>query len=133
MAERRSKAEVLNNKKEVRKLILKGKSRAEINDYLEGLGYSQTNTADLLWEIYKELKDYYNKNKENFQTDFYEKYNYLYQKNVEKQNYKEAKNVLDSLVKLTGAAEADKQDVNIDLNAPIQIKFGFDRPVEADE
>ena len=41
----------------------------------------------------KELKDYYNKNKENFQTDFYEKYNYLYQKNVEKQNYKEAKNV----------------------------------------
>ena len=78
MAERRSKAEVLNNKKEVRKLILKGKSRAEINDYLEGLGYSQTNAADLLWEIYKELKDYYNKNKENFQTDFYEKYNYLY-------------------------------------------------------
>ena len=133
MAERRSKAEVLNNKKEVRKLILKGKSRAEINDYLEGLGYSQTNAADLLWEIYKELKDYYNKNKENFQTDFYEKYNYLYQKNVEKQNYKEAKNVLDSLVKLTGAAEADKQDVNIDLNAPIQSKFGFARHVVADE
>ena len=49
--------------------------------------------------------------------------------NINKENAP-VKDILDSMVKLTGAGEFNKQKVEFDGDSPIVISFGFDKNEE---
>lgn len=68
-------------------------------------------------------------NREALKAKFIARYTYLYEQALNKNDLKDAKAILDSIVRLTGADEPIKSDVN--LNGEISIDFGFNN--EKDE
>lgn len=128
--DRYTKIEKLNLLKDVRKKMLKGASAQDIKEYLETLGFNTGGAQGVLNEVYTDLKEYFDRNKEYFQHEFLAKYNYLYEQSIKSSNLRTAKDVLDSMVKLTGAGEFNKQKVEFDSEQPIVISFGFDKNEE---
>ena len=126
-----SSVEVQNMLKDIRKKIKKGVSTLDLKHYLsDTYGYTEHTAECYISKARKELKEYYLKDKEHFAEEFYQKYNYLYQQSIENNNLRTAKDILDSMVKLTGAGEFNKQKVEFDGEAPIVISFGFDKNEE---
>ena len=64
-------------------------------------------------------------NREALKAKFIARYTYLYEQALNKNDLKDAKAILDSIVRLTGADEPIKSDVN--LNGEISIDFGFNQ------
>ena len=128
--DRISKIDKLTLLKDVRKRMLKGATAQDIKEYLAGLGYNEGGAQGVLHEVYTDLKDYFDKNKAYFQQEYLARYNYLYQQSLENNNLRTAKDILDSMVKLTGAGEFNKQKVEFDGDSPIVISFGFDKNEE---
>lgn len=128
--DRISKIDKLSLLKDVRKRMLKGATAQDIKEYLAGLGYNEGGAQGVLHEVYKDLKDYFDQNKAYFQQEFLAKYNYLYQQSLENNNIRTAKDIVDSMVKLTGAGDFNKQKVEFDGDAPVVISFGFDKDEE---
>ena len=110
--------------------MLKGETGQDIKEYLAELGYSEGGAQGVLHEVYTDLKDYFDKNKAYFQQEYLARYNYLYQQSIKNNNLRAAKDILDSMVKLTGAGEFNKQKVEFDGETPIVISFGFDKNEE---
>lgn len=128
--DRSSKIDKLSLLKDIRKRMLKGATGQDIKDYLADLGYNEGGAQGVLHEVYTDLKDYFDKNKAYFQQEYLARYNYLYQQSIENNNLRTAKDILDSMVKLTGAGEFNKQKVEFDGDSPIVISFGFDKNEE---
>lgn len=70
-------------------------------------------------------------NREALKAKFIARYTYLYEQALNKNDLKDAKAVLDSIVRLTGADEPIKQE--IDLNGGFVIDFGLDDIVKDGE
>ena len=120
-----SSVEVQNMLKDIRKKIKKGVSTLDLKHYLsDTYGYTEHTAESYISKARKELKEYYLKDKEHFAEEFYEKYNYLYNKLVESQNYAAAGKILDSQVKITGLLN-ESATVQLDNNSKVTISFGF--------
>lgn len=63
--------------------------------------------------------------RESLRSKFIARYTYLYEQALLKNDLKDAKAILDSIVKLTGADEPTKTDIN--LNGDFVIDFGFNK------
>lgn len=74
---------------------------------------------DMIEAFGEEFED----NREALKAKFIARYTYLYEQALNKNDLKDAKAILDSIVRLTGADEPIKSDVN--LNGEISIDFGF--------
>lgn len=72
----------------------------------------------------------FEKNKEDLKSKFIARYLYLYEMNITKGKFKEAKEVLDSIAKMTGVNEPD--EVKIDFEN-FTIDFGLDNIVKDGE
>lgn len=122
----KSAADMDNLRKWIRKQILKGVSTIDIIETLVSEhNYAKHSAESLICGVRKELKDYYKKNKETFQVEFFEKYNDLYMCAYKQGNYLGAKQILDSQVKLCGAAEPEQKTIQFDKDKPIRVSFGF--------
>lgn len=120
-----SSVEVQNMLKDIRKKIKKGVSTLDLKHYLtDTYGYTEHTAESYISKARKELKEYYLKDKEHFAEEFYEKYNYLYNKLVESQNYAAAGKILDSQVKISGLLN-EQATVQLDNNSKVTISFGF--------
>lgn len=120
-----SSVEVQNMMKDIRKKIKKGVSTLDLKHYLtDTYGYAEHTAENYISKARKELKEYYLKDKEHFAEEFYEKYNYLYNKLVESQNYAAAGKILDSQVKISGLL-TESATVQLDSNSKVTISFGF--------
>lgn len=120
-----SSLEVQNMLKDIRKKIKKGVSTLDLKHYLsDTYGYTEHTAESYISKARKELKEYYLKDKEHFAEEFYEKYNYLYNKLVESQNYAAAGKILDSQVKISGLL-TEAATVQLDNNSKVTISFGF--------
>ena len=120
-----SSVEVQNMLKDIRKKIKKGVSTLDLKQYLsDTYGYTEHTAECYISKARKELKEYYLKDKEHFAEEFYEKYNYLYNKLVESKNYSAAGKILDSQVKISGLLN-ESATVQLDNNSKVTISFGF--------
>ena len=70
----------------------------------------------------------FEKNREDLKSKFLARYLYLYETAINNKRTKEAKDILDSIVKLTGADEPIRQE--IDVNGGFVIDFGLDNIVK---
>lgn len=70
----------------------------------------------------------FEKNREDLKSKFLARYLYLYEMAINNKRTKEAKDILDSIVKLTGADEPIRQE--IDVNGGFVIDFGLDNIVK---
>ena len=82
---------------------------------------------DMIEKFGEEFED----NREALKAKFIARYTYLYEQALMKNDLKDAKAVLDSIVKLTGADEPIKAE--IDLTGGFVIDFGLDNIVKDDE
>lgn len=82
---------------------------------------------DMIEKFGEEFED----NREALKSKFIARYTYLYEQALLKNDIKDAKAILDSIVKLTGADEPIKQE--IDLNGGFVIDFGLDNIVKDGE
>lgn len=73
----------------------------------------------------------FEKNREDLKSKFLARYLYLYETAINSKRTKEAKDILDSIVKLTGADEPIRQE--IDVNGGFVIDFGLDNIVRDGE
>lgn len=114
-----------NLKRAIRRKLLKGKTSASIIEWLvDEYGYQKTSAENILSQVRKDLRDYYEKDKENFIAEFNEKYNDLYEIAYANNNIIAAKQILDSQIKLTGILNQDVA-VAFDPNKNVTISFGF--------
>lgn len=79
---------------------------------------------DMLSKFGEEFEE----NREALRAKFIARYTYLYNLAVNKNDLKDAKAILDSIVRLTGADEPTRQE--IDLNGGFIIDFGLDNIVQ---
>lgn len=120
-----SSVEVQNMMKDIRKKIKKGVSTLDLKHYLsDTYGYAEHTAENYISKARKELKEYYLKDKEHFAEEFYEKYNYLYNKLVESQNYAAAGKILDSQVKISGLLN-ESASIEVNKDQKVVISFGF--------
>lgn len=82
---------------------------------------------DMIEKFGEEFED----NREALKAKFIARYTYLYEQALNKNDLKDAKAILDSIVKLTGADEPIKQE--IDISGGFVIDFGLDNIVKDGE
>ena len=109
--------------------VIHGKQKYQIREkFLNGEYNNQalTNVSFCnYWnEMIEKFAEEFEKNREDLKAKFLSRYLYLYETNVSNGKIKEAKDVLDSIVKLTGADEPIRQE--IDINGGFVIDFGLD-------
>ena len=73
----------------------------------------------------------FEENKKQLKSKFISRYLFLYEKFVEEKNYKGAREVLDSLKKMTGMDEPI--EANIDLSGELTVDFGLDNEIEVQD
>ena len=121
-----SSADLDNLRTEIRKRLSRGDYTTDIIDFSSSEHKVVKGTAEkYICQIRKELKEYYQQNKEDFLSDFHNKYQYLYNELVKQGQFRAAKDVLDSQVKLSGLLN---QEIGVTLgeNSKVTISFGFD-------
>lgn len=116
---------------EIRQMLKHGNTSLEIQNYLvETYKYAKHTAENYICDCRKELKEFYEKDKEHFAVEFNEKYNYLYKKLVDKELYAAAGKILDSQVKISGLLNENTASIKLDENSKVQISFGFSKTVE---
>lgn len=116
---------LVNNK--VISMILRGKSKAEILNFIskemERLDGKTTakHAENIYYHCRNEIKDEIDGNKNYYKSDLLSKLYYLYSKSMDTDDIRTALNILNSITKLTGVAEAEKIDMNVTGN--IEINF----------
>ena len=73
----------------------------------------------------------FEENKKQLKSKFISRYLFLYEKFIEEKNYKGAREVLDSLKKMTGMDEPI--EANIDLSGELTVDFGLDNEIEVQD
>lgn len=138
---RKMKEAKMNTLNEMHYDVLKGMTKYRVRrKFLDG-GYTlpDTDKADMSKDgrnLERRFTNYWNDMIENFGEEFEDnrealkakfiaRYTYLYEQALNKNDLKDAKAILDSIVRLTGADEPIKSDIN--LNGEISIDFGFNQ------
>lgn len=124
-------ANQIKNRKDTIKAMyqdcIRGKQKWEIKEkWLDGKYKNNARGEQTFGEYWREMlerfKDEFEKNREDLKSKFLARYMSLYEKAVDKGNIKEARQILDSITKLTGADEPVKADITV---KGIEIDFGF--------
>lgn len=113
--------------------VIHGKQKYQIREKFTSQGYNNKTHSDrqffTYWNAMIDLfAEEFEKNREDLKSKFLARYLFLYEKAIDSKNLKEAKNILDSIVKLTGADEPIRQE--IDVNGGFVIDFGLDNIVK---
>lgn len=115
--------------------VIHGKQKYQIREKFTSQGYNNKTHSDrqffTYWNAMIDMfAEEFEKNKEDLKSKFIARYLYLYEMNVSKGKFKEAKEVLDSIAKMTGVNEPD--EVKIDFEN-FTIDFGLDNIVKDGE
>ena len=112
-------------RKNIREKLLKGSSSIEIVNWMMDIyGYAKHTAEIYLCDTRKELKEFFQKDRETFLEEFNAKYEYLYNQLVQNKQYAAAGKILDSQVRITGLLnESASREVNKDQK--VVISFGF--------
>ena len=116
--------------------VIHGKQKYQIREKFTAQAYDNKTHSDrqffTYWNDMMDLfAEEFEKNREDLKSKFLARYLYLYEKAVDKKDLKGAKDILDSIVKLTGADEPIRQE--IDVNGGFVIDFGLDNIVKDGE
>ena len=116
--------------------VIRGKQKYQIREKFTDGGYDNSTKSDRsffdYWNGMMDLfAEEFEENKKQLKSKFISRYMYLYEKCVEAGKLKEAREVLDSLKKMTGMDEPIEQDINI--QGGFVIDFGLDDIVEDGE
>ena len=119
--------------KEMKDDVIRGLQKHQVRDkFVSGQYYSKTSSVRSFNDYWRDMLDLFaeefEKNREDLKSKFLARYLYLYELAVQKNNLKDARAILDSIVKLTGADEPIRQE--IDLTGGFSIDFGLDNIVK---
>ena len=109
--------ERLERLRQVKKIFLEGYSRSDIILFCEEKWKIKEGTVDLyLIEIRREIKEDFQKNfdKEAFKLEITARFEDLYKKNVDIDDYKECRAILNDFNKMFGLLEPEKKDITTD-------------------
>lgn len=135
-----SNANQMHNKERVIELMyqdcIRGKIKHQIREKFVKQKYDNETCSDRQFYTYwncmlDKFAEEFEDHKEKLKDKFIARYMYLYEKAVEEKKYKEAREVLDSLKKMTGMDEPIEADINI--NGGFVIDFGLDDIVKDKE
>lgn len=115
---------------------IRGKQKYQIKEkFLEG-GYDNSSDSERsfygYWnEMVDKFAEEFEENREKLKSKFVARYLYLYEKMIDEKKFKEAREVLDSLKRMTGMD--DPIQAEIDVNGGFVIDFGLDNIVKDGE
>lgn len=115
----------------VRNLILRGKSRPECLRFIKKeskrLGFEPTDShcSNIFQAVKSSLKHEIEENHEELLADITSKLYWLYNQNIEKDDYKEARECIRDIAKLCGIGNNSVNIAKKDDTEVIQINFGF--------
>lgn len=126
-------ANVINEKKRVIEAMyndcIRGKQKYQIREKFVDGKYDNKVCGDRsFYEYWQSMIDKFaeefEENKKQLKSKFVARYLYLYEKMIDKNDLKAAREVLDSLKKMTGMDEPLEADINI--NGELVVDFGID-------
>jgi hypothetical protein len=112
---------------------IRGKQKYQIREKFTDGGYDNSSKSDRSFFEYwngmiDKFAEEFEENKKQLKSKFISRYLFLYEKFVEEKNYKGAREVLDSLKKMTGMDEPI--EANIDLSGELIVDFGLGNETE---
>lgn len=115
---------------------IRGKQKYQIRDKFTNGEYDNSSKGDRTFFTYwnnmiDKFAEEFEENKKQLKSKFISRYLFLYEKFVEEKNYKGAREVLDSLKKMTGMDEPI--EANIDLSGELTVDFGLDNEIEVQD
>ena len=125
-------ANVINEKKRVIEAMysdcIRGKQKYQIREKFVDGKYDNSSTSDRsfyeYWNVMiDKFAEEFEENKKQLKSKFVARYLYLYEKMIDKNDLKGAREVLDSLKKMTGMDEPI--EANIDLSGELIVDFGL--------
>lgn len=113
--------------------VIRGKQKYQIREKFTSQGYDNKICSDRsFYDYWNDMMDKFaeefEENKKQLKSKFISRYLFLYEKFVEEKNYKGAREVLDSLKKMTGMDEP--LEANIDLSGELIVDFGLGNETE---
>ena len=107
---------------------IRGKQKYEIREKFTDGKYNNDVCSDRsFYEYWNDMiakfGEEFEANREQLKSKFVSRYLFLYEKMIEKNDLKGAREVLDSLKRMTGMDDPSKLDLN--MSGDIQIDFGF--------
>ncbi len=130
-------ANVLAEKKRVIEAMyndcIRGKQKYQIREKFVNGEYNNKSQSDRSFFDYwnnmmDKFAEEFEENKKQLKSKFIARYLYLYEKMIDKNDLKGAREVLDSLKKMTGMDEPLEADINI--NGELIVDFGLGDEVE---
>ena len=130
-------ANVINEKKRVIEAMyndcIRGKQKYQIREkFVDGKYDNKVCSDRSFYEYWNNMIDKFaeefEENKKQLKSKFIARYLYLYEKMIDKNDLKAAREVLDSLKKMTGMDEPLEADIN--LNGELIVDFGIDNETE---
>jgi len=125
-------ANVINEKKRVIEAMyndcIRGKQKYQIREKFVDGKYDNSSKSDRsfyeYWNVMiDKFAEEFEENKKQLKSKFVARYLYLYEKMIDKNDLKGAREVLDSLKKMTGMDEPLEADINI--NGELIVDFGL--------
>lgn len=108
--------------------VIRGKQKYQVREKFTSQGYDEKicgeRTFFSYWnDMMDKFAEEFEENKKQLKSKFISRYLFLYEKMVEKNDLKGAREVLDSLKKMTGMDEPI--EANIDLSGELIVDFGL--------
>lgn len=125
-------ANVINNKRRIIEAMyndcIRGKQKYQIREKFTSGKYDNKIKGDRTFFSYwndmmVKFAEEFEENRQQLKSKFISRYLFLYEKLIEKNDFKGAKDVLDSLKKMTGMDEPF--EANIDLSGELIVDFGL--------
>lgn len=115
---------------------IRGKQKYQIREKFTDGGYDNSTRSDRSFFDYwngmmDKFAEEFEDNREKLKSKFVSRYLFLYEKCVEKNDFKGAREILDSLKRMTGMD--DPIQAEIDVNGGFVIDFGLDNIVKDGE
>lgn len=102
-----------------------------VNQEYDNSTHSERQFYDYWNTMIDKFAEEFEANREQLKTKFLARYLYLYEKMIDKNDFKGAREVLDSLKKMTGMDEPIQQE--IDINGELTVDFGLDNETEVQD
>lgn len=108
--------------------VIRGKQKYQVREKFINKEYDDNVCSDRTFYDYwndmmNKFAEEFEENKKQLKSKFISRYLFLYEKFIEKKDFKGAREVLDSLKKMTGMDEP--LEANIDLSGELIVDFGL--------
>ena len=108
--------------------VIRGKQKYQVRDKFVNKEYDDNvcsirTFCDYWNDMMNKFAEEFEENKKQLKSKFISRYLFLYEKFIEKKDFKGAREVLDSLKKMTGMDEP--LEANIDLSGELIVDFGL--------